>query len=153
MTPLGSSRMTMMTAMSRPIWPKSWPCQDVSARLDDGEEGGGGCGSEEDVSPADHDGDEGLHDEGRAHGRHHRHGRRVEAAGQARERRADAEGQGIDAPRVDAEGIRHVRHLDRGAGKHAEARLVEDEKSSDQDQHSGGDQHAGGSRNRTDRRR
>ena len=53
-----------MTATSRPIWPKSWPCQAVSAGLDRREDRRGRSGAHEDVGAAGHHGHEALDDEG-----------------------------------------------------------------------------------------
>ena len=57
---------------------------------------------------ADHR-DEGLGDVGGAHGRHDAGQRCHQAAGQARQGRAEREGDGIDPRRVDAQGRGHAR--------------------------------------------
>ena len=70
-------------------------------------------------APADH-GDEGFGDIGGADRRKHARHRRENGAGKAGERRADAEGDRIDAVRIDAERRRHVRVLHRSARDQAE---------------------------------
>ncbi len=76
---------------------------------------------------ADHDHDEGLHQDHLAHLGRERHHGRVDDAGEARGHGADAEDDHEDALHVDAEGIDHHRVLDAGAHDHAQARAIEDE--------------------------
>ncbi len=59
------------------------------------------------AGPAADHGDEGLGDEGTAHGGHHAGERRQQRPGQARQRRADRKGDGVDPARADAQGVGH----------------------------------------------
>ena len=96
----------MMTATSSADLAEELALPGGHRGLDDAaQDSRGRSRADEHVGAADHDRDEGLDDEGRAHRRHHGHGRRVEPAGQPGERGAEAEGQAVDPPRVDARAL------------------------------------------------
>jgi hypothetical protein len=96
---------------------------------------------DEDVGAAGNDGDERLDDEACAHHRAQRHRRRVETAGEARERGAEAEGDGIDAVDGNTERARHRGVLHRRPRVAAETGLHEEQIEADQDRDGDRDQH------------
>ena len=90
--------MTMITAISMPIWPTIWPYQAFSAlRMTREQDRRRRHRAEQHVGAADHDRDERFDDEGDAHRRDQRHGRRVQRAAESGERRAEAEADRVDA--------------------------------------------------------
>ena len=139
-TPSGRTRITMITAISMPIWPTIWPCQAFSAlrmtRQDRGRHR-----AEQYVRAPDHHRHERFDDEGDAHRRYQGHGRRVQRAAETGERRAEAEAHRIDAGGADAQRARHPGVLHGRPGEHAEARPHEEQVHADHHDDGGGEQH------------
>ena len=90
-------------------------CEMVKRRRD---------GAEQALGAAEHDDEERVDDVELAGGRAGRSDHREGRAGDAGDAAAEAEGQLVDAPRVDADGIAHGAVCDHGADLQAPARAV-----------------------------
>ena len=123
--PSGISRMMIRAASRRATRPRKEPSRNpTGVRTSDKQHARADRAGDDIGGAADHHGDEGRRHELLAHERHDRRGRRKQRAAEAGEPGAEAEGQHVDPPCVDAERARHRGVLHDGARLQAERRAV-----------------------------